>query len=62
MRVTNWVIRFVPWDVRFKRRKQKQQTPKRTSKRGVMQQVWSVLWVCSHHVGLLARSKTGIHL
>jgi hypothetical protein len=33
---------------------------KRTSKRGVMQQVWSVLWVCSHHAGLLARSKTWI--
>jgi hypothetical protein len=22
--------------------------------------VWSVLWVCSHHTGLLARSKTWI--
>jgi len=38
MRVTNWVIRFVPWDVRSKRRKQKQKKPqKRISKRGVMQ-------------------------
>ncbi len=33
MRVTNWVIRSVPWDVRSKRRKQKQKTPKKNFKK-----------------------------
>ncbi len=33
MRVTNWVTRFVPWDVRSKRRKQKQKTLKKNFKK-----------------------------
>jgi hypothetical protein len=33
MRVTNWVTRSVPWDVRSKRRKQKQKNPKKNFKK-----------------------------
>lgn len=33
MRVTNWVTRSVPWDVRSKRRKQKQKPPKKNFKK-----------------------------
>ncbi len=33
MIVTNWVTRSVPWDVRSKRRKQKQKTPKKNFKK-----------------------------